>query len=171
MDCYLGEIRLFGGNYAPEGFHLCDGAAMSISEYEELYALIGTTYGGDGTKTFNLPDLRGRVPIHRGNGYELASSFGAETVAITTATMPSHSHVFSASKAQANAESPAGATLASLPAGYAQYFPDDSATSDRLMSPAMIGEAGEGKAHSNVMPSLVVSCIICMRGTYPVQEG
>src|SRR5271169_6480000 len=96
-QAYVGEIRMFGGNFAPAGWFFCDGSLLPISEYETLFNLIGTTYGGDGQTTFALPDLRGRVPIHQGSGgggsYVLAQNGGAEQVALTTQQIPFHSHV------------------------------------------------------------------------------
>src|SRR5882757_1598642 len=89
---YVGEIRMFGGNFAPAGWMFCDGALVAISELETLFNLIGTTYGGDGQSTFALPDLRGRIPIHQGNGFTLAENGGAETITLTVAQIPAHSH-------------------------------------------------------------------------------
>src|SRR5438132_5986014 len=89
---YVGEIRLFAGNFAPVGWMFCDGQTLPISENETLFQLIGTTYGGDGQSTFNLPDLRSRVPIHMGNGFSLAETGGVEEVTLTQAQIPAHSH-------------------------------------------------------------------------------
>src|SRR3978361_1590015 len=91
---YVGEIRMFGGNFAPAGWAFCQGQLLAISELETLFQLIGTTYGGDGQSTFALPDLRGRVPIHFGNGFTLAETGGVETVTLWVSQMPSHSHAF-----------------------------------------------------------------------------
>src|SRR3954471_15920627 len=94
---YVGEIRMFGGNFAPAGWSLCDGQLLPISENEVLFQLIGTTYGGDGQSTFALPDLRGRIPLHQGNGFTLAETGGVEEVTLTVQQIPSHSHAFLAS--------------------------------------------------------------------------
>src|SRR5437764_9328851 len=94
---YVGEIRMFAGNFAPAGWMFCEGQLLPISEYETLFNLIGTTYGGDGQSTFALPDLRGRVPLHFGNGFTLAETGGVETVTLTVSQIPSHSHAFLAS--------------------------------------------------------------------------
>src|SRR5712692_3762211 len=89
---YVGEIRMFAGNFNPAGWFFCDGSTLPISEYDTLFQLIGTTYGGDGQSTFQLPDLRSRVPIHMGNGFAIAQTGGTETVTLTTAQIPAHNH-------------------------------------------------------------------------------
>src|SRR5437773_12295055 len=116
---YVGEIRMFGGNFAPAGWMFCDGQLLPISENETLFQLIGTTYGGDGQSTFALPDLRGRVPIHQGTNqgtsYTLAETGGVETVTLTTNQIPVHSHALQASTNIANQSSPAGNVVAQPP--------------------------------------------------------
>ncbi len=94
---YVGEIRMFAGNFPPNGWRFCDGSLLSIAENEVLFVLIGTTYGGDGESTFALPDFRGRVPIHNGNGHILGELGGTESVTLTTAQLPSHTHLLGAS--------------------------------------------------------------------------
>src|ERR1700751_11126 len=103
---YVGEIRMFAGNFAPAGWMVCEGQLLPISEYETLFNLIGTTYGGDGQSTFALPELRGRVPIHFGNGFTLAETGGVEEVTLTVSQIPAHSHPFLASTALVNGTSP-----------------------------------------------------------------
>src|SRR2546430_10027020 len=103
---YVGEIRMFAGYFAPAGWMFCEGQLLPISEYETLFNLIGTTYGGDGQSTFALPDLRGRVPLHQGSGFTLAENGGVETVTLTVAQIPSHSHAFLATNASADATAP-----------------------------------------------------------------
>src|SRR5881394_907961 len=105
---YVGEIRMFGGNFAPAGWMFCEGQLLPISENETLFNLIGTTYGGDGQSTFALPDLRGRLPLHQGNGFILAETGGVETVTLTVAQIPAHSHAFLASASLSSATGPAG---------------------------------------------------------------
>src|SRR5690348_11621993 len=100
---YVGEIRIFAGNFAPAGWMFCEGQLLPISEYETLFNLIGTTYGGDGQSTFALPDLRGRIPLHFGNGFTLAETGGVETVTLTVSQIPAHSHAFLGSTSQAAA--------------------------------------------------------------------
>src|SRR5712671_4781371 len=104
---YVGEIRMFAGNFAPAGWMFCEGQLLPISEYETLFNLIGTTYGGDGQSTFALPDLRGRLPIHQGAGFTLAQNGGAEQVTLTVSQIPAHTHPFLASGNLASGSSPA----------------------------------------------------------------
>src|ERR671939_205522 len=108
---YVGEIRMFGGNFAPAGWMFCEGQLLAISENDTLFQLIGTTYGGDGQETFALPDLRGRIPLHQGNGFTLAETGGVETVTLTVSQIPAHTHALLATSAAANATSPAGDVL------------------------------------------------------------
>src|SRR5512145_3024049 len=105
---YVGEIRMFGGNFAPAGWMFCEGQLLPISENETLFQLIGTTYGGDGESTFALPDLRGRIPIHQGNGFILAETGGAEEITLTVSQIPAHSHPLLASSGPGNLNTPGG---------------------------------------------------------------
>src|SRR5439155_25945975 len=108
---YVGEIRMFAGNFAPAGWMFCEGQLLPISEYETLFNLIGTTYGGDGQSTFALPDLRGRIPLHFGNGFTLAETGGVETVTLTASQIPAHTHPLVASGPAANQTNPTGNLL------------------------------------------------------------
>src|ERR1700746_1121869 len=105
---YVGEIRIFAGNYAPAGWMFCEGQLLPISEYETLFQLIGTTYGGDGQSTFALPDLRGRIPLHQGSGVALAQTGGAEEITLTVQQVPAHSHTFLATTSAASTAVPGG---------------------------------------------------------------
>src|SRR5512140_3876793 len=105
---YVGEIRMFAGNFAPAGWMFCEGQLLPISEYETLFNLIGTTYGGDGQSTFALPDLRGRLPLHFGNGFTLAETGGVEEVTLTVSQIPAHNHAFLASTDNASKTTPSG---------------------------------------------------------------
>src|SRR3954447_15824082 len=109
---YVGEIRIFAGNFAPAGWMFCEGDLLSIAENETLFNLIGTTYGGDGQSTFALPDLRGRIPLHQGNGFVLAETGGAEAITLTVSQIPAHAHPLLAANAVANDPNPAGHVLA-----------------------------------------------------------
>src|ERR1051325_6766366 len=109
---YVGEIRMFAGNFAPAGWMFCEGQLLPISEYETLFQLIGTTYGGDGQSTFALPDLRGRLPLHQGSGFILAETGGVETVTLTVSQIPAHSHAWLCSSGAAGSKSPGGAVAA-----------------------------------------------------------
>src|SRR5450432_3254951 len=110
---YVGEIRMFGGNFAPAGWMFCEGQLLPISEFETLFNLIGTTYGGDGQSTFALPDLRGRLPMHQGNGFTLAETGGAETITLTVNQIPSHTHPMQASNDTATGNAPSNNVMAS----------------------------------------------------------
>ncbi len=161
---YVGEIRMFGGNFAPVGWMFCEGQLLPISENETLFALIGTTYGGDGQSVFALPDLRGRIPIHQGAGFTLAETGGAERVTLTQNQMPAHSHalVASANAAQLSA-GPNASVLAD--AGTALLYA--SAAPSVSMSPSAIGVTGGSQPHENMAPYLCVSFIISLFGIFP----
>jgi microcystin-dependent protein len=166
-DPYIGEIRMFGGSFAPAGWAFCDGQLIPISENDTLFNLIGTTYGGDGQNTFALPDLRGRVPLHAGTGggstYQLAEQSGVETVTLTTSQIPVHNHNFLGTSSSASAPSPSGDVLAqSLTVSF--Y---NSATPNAAMSPSAIGVAGGSQPHDNMQPYLAVSFIISLFGIFP----
>ena len=120
---YVGEIRMFAGNFAPAGWMFCEGQLLPISENETLFQLIGTTYGGDGESTFALPDLRGRIPIHQGNGFTLAETGGAEEITLTVNQIPAHSHPMLATASVASDVSPSNQTLAESRPGSNEYLP------------------------------------------------
>jgi microcystin-dependent protein len=160
---YVGEIRVFGGNFAPVGWALCDGRTLAISTNETLYALIGTTYGGDGQNTFALPDLRGRVPIHTGPGYSLGQTGGTEMVSLTSQNLPVHSHTAAASAANATSSVPTGRFWATN----TDFRCYSNATPNTSFAPAAIGAAGGSVPHDNMMPFLTVSYIIALEGIYP----
>src|SRR5690349_20241015 len=145
---YVGEIRMFAGNFAPAGWMFCEGQLLPISEYETLFNLIGTTYGGDGQSTFALPDLRGRIPIHWGNGRILAESGGTESVTLTVQQIPAHSHPLMASADLATLPDPANSVLAqSRTAGIDLYIEDNATVS---MAPTAIGSVGGSQPHDNL---------------------
>ena len=160
-DPYIGEIRMFGGNFAPSGWLLCDGRSLSISQYDTLYNLIGTTYGGDGVNTFNLPDLRGRAPIHVSPQYPLAAMGGSETVSLTTAQMGMHTHTAYANTGDGSLNVPTGNVWAKSVASFSGSSPDTA------MAPT--DPAGSGQPHENMMPVVVVNYIISLAGIYPQQ--
>jgi microcystin-dependent protein len=161
---YVGEIRLFAGNFAPAGWEFCAGQLLPISEYETLFQLIGTIYGGDGQSTFALPDLRGRVPIHQGNGYILAETGGAEEITLTVNQIPAHSHALLASSGNASSASPQNGVLAQ-PSSVDLYRP--AATPNSNMSPNVIGAVGGSQPHTNMQPYLGISFIISLFGIFP----
>jgi microcystin-dependent protein len=162
---YVGEIRMFGGNFAPAGWMFCEGQLLPISENETLFNLIGTTYGGDGQSTFALPDLRGRLPIHQGNGFILAETGGVEEVTLTVQQIPAHSHPLLASGAVGNQVNPTGA-LTSNSQGAVPYIEDVTTLN---MSPQAISPVGGSQPHTNFQPYLCVSFIISLFGIFPHQ--
>ncbi len=170
-DAYLGEIRMFAGFRPPRCWTFCNGQLLKIADYPALFALLGTLYGGDGRTDFALPDYRGRLPVHAGQGpgleaYKQGQNFGSETVTVAEAEMPVHQHRLVASANDAGTNAPAGAVLSKLPVG--SGFVDNPA-SDKLvdLSDHAVASAGGGVPHSNLMPTLCVSFIICLQGLYP----
>lgn len=164
-DPYVGEIRMFAGNFAPAGWMFCEGQLLPISENETLFQLIGTTYGGDGESTFALPDLRGRLPLHVGNGIVLAETGGAEEITLTVNQIPAHSHVLRGSNGAANSTTPGGNVLASALADV--YVEDLTAVN---MSPNAISPIGGSQPHTNFQPYLCVDFIISLFGIFPTQN-
>ncbi len=165
---YVGEIRMFAGNFAPAGWMFCDGRLLPISENETLFQLIGTTYGGDGQSTFALPDLRGRVPIHAGSGpglnrYQLGEIGGAESVTLTPNQIPAHTHPLVATSSGANTSNPANAILGTS-TQVSMYF---AGTTNTNMNANAIVATGGNQPHSNIQPSLAISFIISVFGIFP----
>jgi len=160
---YVGEIRMFGGNFAPAGWMFCEGQLLPISENETLFNLIGTTYGGDGQETFALPDLRGRIPIHQGNGFVLAETGGAEEITLTVSQIPAHSHPLVVSGARGSQISPAG----NLPAGSYNVVPYINGSPTGNFNAASIANVGGSQPHTNFQPYLCVDFIISMYGIFP----
>lgn len=167
---YVGEIRLFAGNFAPAGWEFCSGQLMPISENETLFNLIGTTYGGDGQSTFALPEMRGRVPIHQGTGpggvsYSMAQSGGVESVTLGTPQMPSHSHVLLATKSLATDATPVGLVPASSASATVSPYGTDAPFA--TLAPQSVTPAGGSQPHENMQPYLCVNYIISMFGIFP----
>ncbi len=160
---YVGEIRIFAGNFAPAGWMFCEGQLLPISENETLFQLIGTTYGGDGQSTFALPDLRGRLPVHQGNGFILAETGGAEEITLTANQMPTHSHPLLAANAVANDPNPAGNYLGESSA--ISMFQSSAATV--AMAPQSISSVGGNQPHTNFQPYLCLDFIISLFGIFP----
>ncbi|WP_019499610.1 phage tail protein [Pseudanabaena sp. PCC 6802] len=160
---YIGEIRMFAGNFAPAGWMFCEGQLISIAENEALFQLIGTTYGGDGQSNFALPDLRGRLPVHMGNGFILAETGGAEEIALTVSQIPSHSHPLLASTSAATLATPSKNLLAESVA--ISPFIEDTANSN--MNSAVVSAIGGSQPHTNFQPYLCVDFIISLLGIFP----
>ena len=162
---YVGEIRIFAGNFPPNGWMFCEGQLLPISEYETLFNLIGTTYGGDGESTFALPDLRGRVPIHWGSGVSLAEAQGVESVTLTTQQIPGHSHPLLGSASVANDPNPANNVLGESSA-ISMY---QSASPTTAMASQSVGSVGGSQPHDNFQPYLCLDFIISLFGIFPSQ--
>ena len=161
---YVGEIRMFAGNFAPAGWMFCEGQLLPISENETLFQLIGTTYGGDGQSTFALPDLRGRVPIHQGNGFILAETGGAEEITLTVNQIPAHAHVPQANSGNGTSSDPTNNFWAAQPA-LLQYSGTGSANTD--LAANTLAPTGGSQPHTNFQPYLCVDFIISLFGIFP----
>ena len=162
---YVGEIRMFAGNFAPAGWMFCEGQLLPISEYETLFNLIGTTYGGDGQSTFALPDLRGRLPIHQGNGFILAETGGAEEITLTVNQIPAHSHPFLGNDSPGTGSTPSGATFARNAS--ADGYSTDSSGGVVNFPPQAVRSTGGSQPHTNFQPYLCVDFIIYLFGIFP----
>jgi microcystin-dependent protein len=162
---YVGEIRMFAGNFAPAGWMFCEGQLLPISENETLFNLIGTTYGGDGQSTFALPDLRGRLPMHQGNGFILAETGGAEEITLTVNQIPAHSHAELCSVNVAAVASPTNGVLSS-PADV-NTLPYGTDAPKGNLNPNSISPVGGSQPHTNFQPYLCVNFIISLFGIYP----
>jgi len=171
VEPYIGEIRYVAFNFAPTGWAQCAGQTLPINEYQALFSLLGTTFGGDGVRTFNLPDMRGRVPVGTGQGTGLSNrnlgeTGGQEAVTLTTAQMPKHRHQLRAASGSADSTAPAGDVLAnsSSVAIYSTLKPTTTLQADS------IGETGRGQPHENMQPFLGMTCIIALQGIFPSQN-
>jgi microcystin-dependent protein len=166
---FLGEIRMFAGNFAPQDWAFCDGQLMAIAQAQALFALVGTTYGGDGVQTFGLPDLRGRAPIHQSPNFVIGSRAGTESVAVTAQQLPAHTHT------------PHGATVGNAAGPVGNYWSTDSGGNvaayhtvppppDGQMNAAALSSAGSNLPHENMQPFLTISYIIALAGIFPSQN-
>jgi microcystin-dependent protein len=167
---YVGEIRMFAGNFAPAGWMLCQGQTLPISENEVLFQLIGTTYGGDGEETFNLPDLQGRVPLHMGTGtdgitYQIGEKAGVESVTLTTQQIPNHTHTMIAAGGIGPSNTPAGNILAQC-TGVKMYAATAPTTP---LNASTVLPVGGSQPHENLQPYLVINFIISLFGVFPSQ--
>jgi microcystin-dependent protein len=168
---FVGEIRMFGGSFAPAGWAMCQGQSMAISENDTLFTLIGTTYGGDGQETFNLPDLQGRAPMHMGQGPGLSQNYtegeaaGVESVTLTTNQIPIHNHSFLASIDAAGSTDPTNQTIAQT--SQIHMFTQD--VTNRQMNASALTPVGGSQPHDNMQPYLVITFIISLFGVFPSQ--
>ena len=170
-DPFIGEIKMFGGTFAPRGFAKCDGQLLAVSQNEALFSLLGTIYGGDGRTTFGLPDLRGRLPLHQGTGpglspRALGSKVGAETHTIGISNMPVHGHTVNGTANPGDSNNPAAKVPAAAPVfAYSDQAPDPA---NALFAGNAIADApGGGQAHNNLMPFQVICFIIALFGVFP----
>ena len=162
---YIGEIRMFAGNYAPVGWEFCDGQLLPIANHDVLFTIIGTTYGGDGQNDFALPNMQSRVPVHPGNGVGFPEEGGVESVTLTTQQIPLHTHPLTASTADGNATQAGG----NLPATSLNVTPYINAAPDGPMNAGAIAPTGGSQPHENRQPMLAINFIIAMVGLFPNQ--
>ena len=168
---YVGEIRMFGGNFAPNGWMFCEGQSLPISENEVLFQLIGTTYGGDGEETFNLPNLASRVPIHMGTGpdgttYQIGEAAGTESETLSTQQIPNHNHALLCSTAPGAVNAPSNQVIAASPS--IKLFIEDSPDAT-LNTANSVSPAGGSQPHENCQPFLFINFIISLFGVFPSQ--
>lgn len=166
---YLGEIRMFGGNFAPKNWAFCNGQLIAVSGNEALFSLLGVTYGGDGRTNFALPDLRGRLPLHKGTGVGLSprplgTYGGVEDVTLTLEQIPSHSHSFRATNSAPSSSSPLGTMLSHPPVN---FYHDGQGAGLSTLPASAVSPAGAGHSHVNMMPYLCINFIIALQGEYP----
>jgi microcystin-dependent protein len=167
---YVGEIRMFGGNFAPLNWAFCDGSLQSIADNTALFQLIGTTYGGDGQSTFALPDLRSRVPVHMGTGpglstYVLGQKSGTESVTLTLNQLPNHTHALNATTAAATTPTPSGSVVLGDNAGMKLYTSKAPSAATGMVA----ATAGGSQPHNNIMPYQAITFIISLFGIFPSQ--
>ena len=167
---FIAEIRIFAGNFAPRGWAFCDGQLLPIAENTALFSLIGTTYGGDGRTTMALPNLEGRAPMHPGHGpglttRRLGERIGVETVTLSEAQIPSHSHTLRANSSSASGSSPASTT--SLAAAFPASFYSTSGAGLADMASETLSTSGGSQSHDNLQPFLTLNFIIALVGLYP----
>jgi microcystin-dependent protein len=172
MTAYIGEIRMFAGNFPPNGWRFCDGSLLPISENEALFTLIGTTYGGDGEETFALPNLQSRVPIHMGTNagttFQIGEMAGVESVTLTVQQIPAHAHPFTATINPASSNSPANTLPALTEAATIRPYGTDNPAVN--LAPSAISQAGGSQPHENCQPFLCINYIISLFGIFPQQN-
>lgn len=182
-DYYVGEIKLFAGNYAPDGWHFCDGSLLDVSQNQMLFSLIGTTYGGNGATTFGIPDLRGRVPVCQGVGpgtpnltpRVIGQKGGAEMVVIDSSSIPAHNHTLSVSKDNATSTTPKDNVFAQVVvqgSHTGMYLPTSKGGTTITAAPEMLAQAGMGTgvSHDNCMPTMALTYMIALNGLYPTRS-
>lgn len=168
---FIGEIKMFAGNYAPRNWAFCNGQLLAVSSNDALFSLLGTMYGGDGRTTFGLPDMRGRLPVHLGNGpgltdRRIGAKGGIEQVTLTTNQIPAHSHQLTGASTRADKANPAGSVFAHQSSTGDQQFLN-YADDTKVMAPSAIGYTGRGQNHNNMPPFQCINFIIALVGVYP----
>lgn len=172
-EAFIGEIRIFAGNYAPQNWAFCNGQTMNIPQNQALFSLLGTVYGGDGVSTFALPNLQGRLAVSQGAGpglssYTLGQTAGTYAVTLSEAQIPAHNHNLQASSAPAATTSPANAYFATVPEPFDLYVTNNAAgVQTRAMDGKMLQNAGMSQPHANTMPSIGVTYIVALLGMFP----
>lgn len=171
---FVGEIRMFGFSRTPNGWQACDGSLLAISEYDTLFVLIGTTYGGDGVNTFAVPDLRGRVPIHQGQGpglsnYVIGQAAGTESVTLVATQIPAHTHTVVATTAAATTGTPGPTVVPGAVSGQTMYVTDTTGGTPFTLAAQEVGIAGGSQPHENCMPTQTVQYCIAWAGIFPPQ--
>ncbi len=170
MEPFMGEIRIMGFGYAPQGWALCNGQFLPINQNQALFSLLGTTFGGNGQTTFQLPDFRGRIPMHAGNGHDLGERAGQAAHTLTLSEMPAHTHFLMASSTQGDSVNPRfGATPHILAKDPGNCY-SDTLTSLLTLAPETISSVGGSQAHRNDQPYLTVNFCIALQGLFPTQN-
>lgn len=181
MTPFVGQIMMFAGNYAPSGYAFCNGQTMSISQNQALFALLGTAYGGNGTTTFQLPNLQSRLPVAQGTGaglspYILGQAAGVDTVTITPQSMPNHTHTLNATKTPGTTATIGNTVLPGTPAGsgteffYANQPSGSPALTYYTLAGGVVSMAGGSQPHTNLMPSLCITFVIALTGIFPTRS-
>ena len=169
---YLGQIRIFAGNFPPKGHAFCNGQLLAINQNQALFSILGTTYGGNGIQTFALPNLQGTAVLHPGQGpglssYVLGQTAGAENVALTTSTMPAHTHPVACNTALGTSPSPSGALWAQGPSTSGRGSQFSTGTPSGTMASGAVSNTGAGQPHTNIQPVLILNYIIALQGIFP----
>ncbi|MBW2273773.1 MAG: phage tail protein [Deltaproteobacteria bacterium] len=164
---FLAEIKIAGFNFPPRGYAACDGQILPINQNQSLYSLLATTYGGDGRTSFALPELRGRTPIHEGDGFNLGNKSGQEGVSLTTGQIPSHEHGARATSESVSSINPSGKLLGVSQGSQFSITPYGDLTSPQQMASAALGNEGSGQPHPNMQPFTTLNFFIALQGLFP----
>jgi len=171
-DSFIGEIKMFAATFSPRQWAFCNGAIMAVSQNESLFALIGATYGGDGRSSFGLPEMRGRIPVHYGQGpglsaYPIGMRRGLEEVVLSADQLPSHTHALQASNNRATSKNPNGNVFAASPVNETMYIEGQTTGAPQALNEAAVDTSGSNDGHMNIMPYTAIQFIICLEGIFP----